>query len=50
LIASIDVTPDRVTWSNFRQPHRPKWDHSRLGPFSFDRAQYLAALEEARRA
>jgi hypothetical protein len=50
LIASIDVTPDRVTWRNFRQPYRPKWDHSNLGPFSFDRAQYLAALEEARRA
>jgi hypothetical protein len=24
-------------------------DHSKLGPFSFDRAQYVAALEEARR-
>lgn len=49
LLASIEVTADRVTWRNFRQPHRPTWDYSTLGPFSFDKAQYLDALEEARR-
>lgn len=48
LVATIEVTDDRVTWSDFRQPHRKHWDHSRLGPFSFDRTQYLAALHEAR--
>lgn len=49
LLASIEVTADHVTWRDFRQPHRPNWDYSRLGPFSFDKTQYLAALEDARR-
>jgi hypothetical protein len=49
LMATIEVTADRVTWSDFRQPYRKHWDHSTLGPFSFDKSQYLTALEEARR-
>lgn len=50
LMATIEITADRVTWSDFRQPHRRDWDHSRLGPFSFDKAQYFTALEDARRS
>lgn len=49
LMASVDVTLDRVTWRDFRQPHRPHWVYKKLGPFSFDLSQYRAALEKARR-
>lgn len=49
LLASVELTEDRVTWRDFRQPHRRDWDYSKLGPFSFDRIQYLTAIEEARR-
>ncbi len=48
LMATIEVSAEHVTWSDFRQPHRKGWDHSKLGPFTFDRAQYLGALEAAR--
>lgn len=29
------VESDRITWDRFRQPFRPSWDHSSLGPFVF---------------
>jgi hypothetical protein len=48
LIATIDVTGDGVIWQDFTQPHRRNWDHSKLGPFTFRRAEYLVALGEAR--
>ena len=50
LFCRIEVTEDRVRWSDFEQPHRSgsgggsKWDHRDLGPFEFDRAQYERAL------
>jgi hypothetical protein len=50
LMATIEITADHVTWHDFRQPHRKNWDYSKLGPFSFEVTQYLAALDEARRA
>ncbi len=28
----------------FRQTHRPEWSYAGLGPFTFDRSQYQAAL------
>ena len=34
LVARIDVTEDRVTWSEFAQPHRPQWEYTGFGPFS----------------
>jgi hypothetical protein len=48
LMATIEMADDRVTWRDFRQPHREGWDYSKLGPFSFNRAQYLGALQEGR--
>jgi hypothetical protein len=35
-----------VAWSRFRQPHRPAWDYSGLGPFTFARDAYSAALAD----
>jgi hypothetical protein len=46
LLARIEVARDRVTWSDFRQFHRD-WDYN-LGPFVFDRDEYLAALHDPR--
>ena len=44
LEARIVVTDESVTWTDFRQPHRPTWDYSQFGPFVFNRAQYESAL------
>jgi hypothetical protein len=44
LEATIDVDERTVTWSGFSQPHQPRWDYHRLGPFAFDRAQYDDAV------
>jgi hypothetical protein len=52
-LVKITVGEDRVTWSDFEQPHRREdhpgggWSYSGLGPFTFDREQYLRALEDA---
>ena len=43
LEAQVDVTEEQVSWSDFRQPHRPNWRHRGL-TFEFDRAQYEAAI------
>ena len=40
----IDVTEHTVVWSEFSQPHRPAWRYDGLGPFSFDRVQYVESL------
>lgn len=47
LEATVTVTDAVVTWSGFRQPHRPAWTYDGLGPFVFDRASYDAAAAEA---
>ncbi|CAM5703050.1 hypothetical protein [Streptomyces aurantiogriseus] len=44
LMASIATTPTTVTWSSFRQPHRKQWGELRIGPFTFDRTAFEAAL------
>ena len=47
LTAAIAVSTDEVIWSDFAQPHRPKWNYEGFGPFVFDRAQYADAVERA---
>jgi hypothetical protein len=44
LLADVEVREDVVRWSGFEQPYRPKWGLSALGPFTFERPQYEAAL------
>ncbi|HEX3826819.1 MAG TPA: hypothetical protein VHV82_06045 [Sporichthyaceae bacterium] len=48
LTADITIEDTIVTWSGFESAHTG-WDLTALGPFVFDRAQYEASLEEARR-
>lgn len=43
LLVRITREADTVVWSDFRQPRR-SWPHEGLGPFTFGRAQYEAAL------
>lgn len=45
LTADIKVDNHTVTWRHFRTGHR-SWDLSRLGPFQFNRAKYISALQE----
>jgi hypothetical protein len=40
----IAISETQVVWGNVRNGHRDQWDHSSLGPFTFDRAQYEAGL------
>jgi hypothetical protein len=53
LLVQISKADDTITWSDFEQPHRgPKsraswWRYDKLGPFKFDREQYLAAIAKA---
>jgi hypothetical protein len=42
----IDLAAETVIWTHFEQPHRPKRDYSRLGPFVFGRAHYESTLLE----
>jgi len=49
LTAVVTSSPTEVTWSGFGNPHRPTWDYRGLGPFTFDRAAYGAALEDLTR-
>lgn len=48
LLADVHVGLDEMVWSSFRQPHRNgpgrRWNYDGLGPFSFARTQYEAAL------
>ena len=44
LLAMVEIGDRIVTWRDFRNPHRPDWDHKLLGPFRFDRRQYEGAL------
>lgn len=47
LQARITVRESTVVWDDFVQPHRRGWDHSGLGPFTFDRGAYEAELRGA---
>lgn len=52
LLARVTVGDDRVTWSDFEQPHRGPgrpgpWRYDALGPFVFPRAAYERALRDA---
>lgn len=50
LVCRIDVSKERVTWTDFEQPFRISrddgvaWTYEALGPFSFDRDEYERAL------
>ncbi|GHE09573.1 hypothetical protein [Streptomyces alanosinicus] len=46
LLATINTTPDTVTWSCFRQPFRKEWGELAMGPHVFARSAYEAALAE----
>ena len=45
LLVRIRAGDEVVTWDNFEQPHRKHWRYDRLGPFVFDRSQYLDGLQ-----
>lgn len=44
LSVKITITDQVVTWSDFELDHRPQWDYSSLGTFTFNKAQYLKEL------
>ena len=44
LVARVVVGGNTVTWSDFKQPFRPRWSYTALGPFVFDLRQYEAEL------
>ena len=46
LEARVTAAAETVTWSGFRQPHRPAWSYEDLGPFTFERGQYEGALRD----
>ncbi|WP_283134636.1 hypothetical protein [Rhizohabitans arisaemae] len=46
LTAQVEVSDQTVTWSGFRNGHRPGWTLDGLGPFVFSREQYEAALRQ----
>jgi hypothetical protein len=46
LVARVVAGDKTVTWSDFKQPFRPRWSYMSLGPFVFDRGQYQAELEK----
>ncbi|MEV7614522.1 hypothetical protein [Streptomyces sp. NPDC089799] len=46
LLATVRVAATEVTWSGFRQPHRPQWGELPLGPYVFPRPAYDEALAE----
>ena len=45
LMATVTLTDDEVTWTDFEQVHRGGWDYGQLA-FVFERGQYGAALIE----
>lgn len=49
LLTVITVSPETVTWSSFRQPFRKEWGELPMGPYTFTRSAYEAALAEPTR-
>jgi hypothetical protein len=51
LMCRVEMSADRVVWSDFEQSHRDsgddRWKYDTFGPFEFDRAQYDAAIAAA---
>jgi hypothetical protein len=47
LLVKITTEEERVFWNNFEQPHRRRWHYDALGPFVFDRSQYLDKLQRS---
>lgn len=47
LEVTITIAGGQVTWTNFRQPHRPTWDYTAFGPFIFEETQYRDAVAGA---
>jgi len=33
-------TENTITWANFKNYHRPKWNHKKIEPLTFDKEQY----------
>lgn len=44
--ARIVASSDTITWDHFSQPYRSTRDYSNFGPFTFERSQYEAELQE----
>ncbi|MBK8470376.1 MAG: hypothetical protein WAR57_07390 [Candidatus Phosphoribacter sp.] len=47
LEVTITIAGGQVTWTGFRQPHRPAWDYAAFGPFIFEETQYRDAVAGA---
>lgn len=45
-LTRINAGKNTITWSDFKQPFRPRWSYTGLGPFVFDRAQYQVELQK----
>lgn len=45
LMCKIEQAADAITWNEFEQPHRPKRNYMKFGPFSFARSQCRTALQ-----
>jgi hypothetical protein len=48
MTARIGSSPESVVWDSFQQPHRPKRDYSKFGPFVFEAKQYREAVSALR--
>ncbi|MFC0627089.1 hypothetical protein [Kribbella deserti] len=44
LLAQVLAEDGVVTWSDFAQPHRPKRDYTRFGPFNFNADHYTQTV------
>lgn len=47
LEVTTTIADGQVTWTDFRQPHRPTWDYAEFGPFTFEESQYRDAVAGA---
>ena len=47
LECNIEVGPEVVVWSSFRNPHLSEYEYEGVGPFRFSRAEYESALRTA---